>query len=129
MACTNDEEGSDPMPCVLAVQVVANFGGSSFTCDVSSLETDALQCIQESMQQTQVPFPVRVRPNFNPMPTKWSQQKLHIVPQMDLCRWQAQVLMKCRPSRWLSLIANAASNLVPACLLLSKTQVLLVPLC
>lgn len=45
---------------VFAVQVVANFGGSSFTCDVSSLEADALQCIQESLQQTQVPFPVKV---------------------------------------------------------------------
>lgn len=46
----------------LVVQVVANFGSSSFTGDVSSLEADALQCIQESVQQTQVPFPVQVRP-------------------------------------------------------------------
>lgn len=55
---------------MLAFQVVANFGGSSFTCDVLSLETDALQCVQESVQQTQVPFPVRVRPDIDPMLTK-----------------------------------------------------------
>ena len=65
--------------CVLAVQVVANFGGSSFTCDVSSLETDALQCVQDSVQRTQVPFPVRVRPDFDPTPTKWYQRKVHTV--------------------------------------------------
>lgn len=40
---------------------MANFGSSSFACDVASLETDALQLIQESVQQTQVPFPVQVR--------------------------------------------------------------------
>lgn len=40
-------------------EVVANFGSSSFACDVASLETDALQLIQESVQQTQVPFPVQ----------------------------------------------------------------------
>ncbi|KAL3132475.1 hypothetical protein ABBQ32_009024 [Trebouxia sp. C0010 RCD-2024] len=40
-------------------EVVANFGSSSFTGDVSSLEADALQSIQESVQQTQAPFPVQ----------------------------------------------------------------------
>ena len=43
-----------------SLQVVANFGGSSFTCDVSSLEADAAQCIQDEVQQTQVPFDVKV---------------------------------------------------------------------
>lgn len=43
-----------------AVQVLANFGSSSFKCDVSSLESDALQCIQDQVQQTQVPLPVKV---------------------------------------------------------------------
>lgn len=42
------------------VQVLANFGSSSFKCDVSSLESDALQCIQDQVQQTQVPLPVKV---------------------------------------------------------------------
>ena len=70
LACNHDANVSALRLCLLlAVQVVANFGGSSFTCDVSSLETDAQQCIQESVQQTQVSFPARVRPDFDPMPT------------------------------------------------------------
>lgn len=53
-------DDTDLCVLVFAAQVVANFGGSAFACDVSSLEADALQCIQESLQQTQVPFPVKV---------------------------------------------------------------------
>ncbi len=42
------------------LQVLANFGGSSFKCDISSLESDALQCIQDQVQQTQVSLDVKV---------------------------------------------------------------------
>lgn len=40
-------------------EVLANFGGSSFKCDISSLESDALQCIQDQVQQTQVSLAVK----------------------------------------------------------------------
>lgn len=46
------------------VQVLANFGGSSFKCDISSLESDALQCIQDQVQQTQVSLAVKVTSPF-----------------------------------------------------------------
>lgn len=40
-------------------EVLANFGNSCFTCDVSALEADALECIQDQVQQTPMPFPVK----------------------------------------------------------------------
>ena len=40
--------------------MLANFGNSCFTCDVSALEADALECIQDQVQQTPMPFPVKV---------------------------------------------------------------------
>jgi len=33
------------------VQVLASFGGSSFKCDISSLELDALQRIEEEEEE------------------------------------------------------------------------------
>ena len=45
---------------ISGVQVLVNFGGSSFKCDISSLELDALHCIQDQVLQTQVSLDVKV---------------------------------------------------------------------
>ena len=64
-ACSNCLALVQRPPAVLGcamgtVQVLANFGSSSFKCDVSSLESDALQCVQDQVQQTQAALPVKV---------------------------------------------------------------------
>lgn len=55
------------VPCVgcltqyNGVQVVANFGSSSFKADVQSLEADALQCMHQQVAHTALEFVPQVR--------------------------------------------------------------------